>query len=222
LLKAAGHDAIAPDLPGMGGNAAALAAITLEGWGAFVADICRKADGPVVLCGHSRGGLVISTAAEQAPEAISALVYICAMLLPNGMSRASFKERSEPNPEFDVIIRHLPHGQGMDVDRERAPHVFAQLSPHDEARAAAARLVSEPMSTRMTALSLSQARYGSVPRHYIECLHDLAIPLADQRAMQQLQPCDSVVSLEADHSPFLSTPEALAEALLSIVERTVT
>lgn len=221
LLKAAGHDVIAPDLPGMGGDATTLAAVTLEGWGAFVADICRKADGPVVLCGHSRGGLVISTAAEKAPQAISALVYICAMLLPDGMSRASFKERAQRNPEFDAIIRHLPHGHGMDVDRERAPFVFAQRSPNDEARAAAARLVSEPMSARTTALSLSEARYGSVPRHYIECLHDLAIPLADQRAMQRLQPCDSVVSLEADHSPFLSTPEALADALLSILERAV-
>jgi pimeloyl-ACP methyl ester carboxylesterase len=220
LLEAAGHTAIAPDLPGMGGDEATLAAITLEGWGAFVANFCRQADGPVILCGHSRGGLVISTAAEQAPEAISALVYICAMLLPNGMSRARFKEQAEPNPDFDAIIRHLPHGKGMDVDRERAPLIFAQLSPFDEAQEASARLVSEPMSARTMALSLSESRYGSVPRHYIECLHDLAIPLADQRVMQALLPCASVSVLEADHSPFLSVPRELADALLSILETT--
>jgi pimeloyl-ACP methyl ester carboxylesterase len=218
LLEAAGHDVIAPDLPGMGGDEATLAAITLEGWGAFVADICRAASGPVILCGHSRGGLVISTAAEQAPEAISALVYICAMLLPNGMSRAGFKAMAEPNPEFDAIIRHLPHGQGMDVDQVGAPFVFAQLSPFHEAQAAAARLVSEPMSARTTPLSLSDARYGTVPRHYIECLHDLTIPIADQRAMLALLPCASIMPLEADHSPFLSTPRELAGALLAIAK----
>ncbi len=221
LLEAAGHKVLAPDLPGMGGDEATLAAITLEGWGEFIADICREASGPVILCGHSRGGLVISTAAQQAPEAITALVYICAMLLPNAMSRASFKTLAEPNPEFDAIIRHLPHGQGMDVDPEGAPFVFAQLSPIDEAQAAAARLVSEPMSARTTPLSLSEGRYGAVPRHYIECLHDLTIPIADQRAMQALLPCASVTALEADHSPFLSTPKALVEALLAIAERTV-
>jgi pimeloyl-ACP methyl ester carboxylesterase len=220
LLTAAGHEVIAPDLPGMGGDEATLAAITLEGWGAFVADLCRAASGPVILCGHSRGGLVISAAAEQAPDAISALVYICAMLLPDGMSRASFKEQAEPNPEFDAIIRHLPHGQGMDVDREGAPFVFAQLSPFEAAQAAAARLVSEPMSARTAQLSLSDARYGSVPRHYIECLHDLTIPIADQQAMQKLLPCESVTALEADHSPFLSTPQALADALLQVARRT--
>jgi pimeloyl-ACP methyl ester carboxylesterase len=219
LLEAAGHEVIAPDLPGMGGDEATLAAITLDGWGAFVADICRTAQEPVILCGHSRGGLVISTAAELAPEAISALVYICAMLLPDGMSRASFKEHAEPNPEFDAIIRHLPHGHGMEVDQAGAPFVFAQLSPFDVAQAAAARLVSEPMSARTTPLSLSDARYGSIPRHYIECLHDLTIPIADQRAMQTLLPCASVTSLEADHSPFLSTPQALSDALITIAER---
>jgi pimeloyl-ACP methyl ester carboxylesterase len=220
-LEAAGHQAIAPDLPGMGGDEPTLAAITLEGWGAYVADHCRRASAPVILCGHSRGGLVISSAAEQAPEAISALVYICAMLLPDEMSRSRFKEMAEPNPEFDAIIRHLPHGHGIDVDQEGAPFVFAQRSPFDAAQAAAARLVTEPMSPRTDRLTLTDGRYGSVPRHYIECLHDLTIPIADQRAMQALLPCESVTTLEADHSPFLSTPQELADALLSILERTV-
>jgi pimeloyl-ACP methyl ester carboxylesterase len=218
LIEAAGHQMIAPDLPGMGGDEATLAAVRLEDWGAFAAGLCRSAKAPVILCGHSRGGLVISSAAEQAPEAISALVYICAMLLPSGMTRGGFKERVEPNPEFDAIIQHLPHGQGMDIDKQGAPFVFAQLSPFAEAQAAAARLVTEPMSPRTTPLSLTEARYGSVPRHYVECVHDLTIPIADQRLMQSLQPCKTVTSLEADHSPFLSTPMELAAALLKIAE----
>ena len=222
LLEAAGHTAVAPDLPGMGGDAETLAAITLDGWGGFVADLCRRAAGPVILCGHSRGGLVISAAAEQAPDAISALVYICAMLLPDGMSRASYKAIAAPNPQFDALIRPLPHGHGTEVDQAAAPAIFAQLSPRDDAQAAARRLVSEPTSVRNAAQSLSEAAYGSVPRHYIECLQDLAIPLADQRTMQALLPCTSVAALEADHSPFFSTPVELADALLAILERTET
>ena len=219
LLEAAGHTAVAPDLPGMGGDAETLAAITLDGWGGFVADLCRRAAGPVILCGHSRGGLVISAAAEQAPDAISALVYICAMLLPDGMSRASYKAIAAPNPQFDALIRPLPHGHGTEVDQAAAPAIFA---PRDDAHAAARRLVSEPTSVRNATLSLSEAAYGSVPRHYIECLQDLAIPLADQRTMQALLPCTSVAALEADHSPFFSTPVELADALLAILERTET
>jgi pimeloyl-ACP methyl ester carboxylesterase len=140
------------------------------------------------------------------------------MLLPNGMSRASFKEIAEPNPEFDAIIRHLPHGQGMDIEPEGAPFVFAQMSPFEEALAAVARLVTEPTSPRTAKMELSDDRYGSVPRHYIECLSDLTIPIADQRRMQAMLPCASVTALEADHSPFLSAPDKLADALIEIAK----
>jgi pimeloyl-ACP methyl ester carboxylesterase len=218
LLEAAGHHLIAPDLPGMGGDEATLAAVRLEDWGTFAAEICRAAEGPVILCGHSRGGLVISSAAEQAPDAIDALVYICAMLLPDGMSRSQFKDLAEPNPAFDAIIHHLPHGHGMTVDTEGAPAVFAQMSPYADVQAAMARLVAEPVSPRTAKLDLSDRRYGSVPRHYIECLHDLTIPIADQRRMQAMLPCASVTALEADHSPFLSAPQELANALIKIAE----
>ena len=217
-LENAGHEVIAPDLAGMGGSDAELAAVTLDGWAASVAELCRSADKPVVLVGHSRGGLVISQAAEAAPEAIDALVYVCAMLLPGGMSRAEWKKHAEANPAFDAIIRQHPLGIATTIDRGAAPAVFAQMSPIADAIAAAGRMMAEPSAPRMQPLTLTEARYGSVPRHYIECVHDRAIPIADQRAMQALQPCASVTSLEADHSPILSAPEALADALLNIAK----
>jgi pimeloyl-ACP methyl ester carboxylesterase len=191
--------------------------VTLDGWASFAADLCRNSKSPVILCGHSRGGVVVSQAAEAAPEAMAALVYICAMLLPSGLSRVELKAHVAPNPDFDAIVSPVPGGTV--VDPALAPEIFAQLSPRDPARAAAARLVAEPGAPRATPLALTDARYGSVPRHYIECLHDRTIPIADQRFMQSRQPCTTVTTLEADHSPFLSTPRALADALISIVER---
>jgi pimeloyl-ACP methyl ester carboxylesterase len=60
LLEAEGHEVVAPDLPGMGGSEAELRAVTLAGWADFAADLCRHAtQRPVVLAGHSRGGVVI-------------------------------------------------------------------------------------------------------------------------------------------------------------------
>lgn len=218
-LGAAGHHVLAPDLPGMGGDGEALRAVTLAGWGAFIADCCRtlKAEGkgPVVLAGHSRGGLVVSEAAEQAPQAIDALAYICALMLPQGVSRADFRDLQAPNPAFDAIVSLLPHGEGTVVDRELAPAVFAQLSPPDLAQAAAARLVAEPTGLRSTPVTVSEDRWGSLPRTYIECLQDRTIPIADQRLMQEMSPGSRIVSLDCDHSPFLSDPDGLTRALLS-------
>ncbi|MFM7029129.1 MAG: alpha/beta fold hydrolase [Chakrabartia sp.] len=216
LLTAEGHQVIHPHLPGMGGTRDELAQATLANWADYVADLCRTAAGPVILAGHSRGGLVISEAAERAPDAISALVYICAMMLPSGLSREQWRAMAEPNPAFRDII--LPHESGIAtiIDTARAGAIFAQLSPDEAVQAVLPRLMAEPDQPRLTPLALTAERYGQVPRHYIECLYDKTIPLSDQRQMQALQPCASVTALPADHSPFLSTPEALAEALLGI------
>jgi pimeloyl-ACP methyl ester carboxylesterase len=216
MLEAEGHVVLTPDLPGMGGSDADLNGATLVGWGRFIADLCVAAVQPVILAGHSRGGIVISTAAEAAPGAIKALVYICAMLLPSGMSRGEWKAQQQPNPAFDHVIRPHPTARATVIDTQNAADVFAQMSPPEQVAAAMSRLVAEPDRPRLTPLSLSEACYGSVPRHYIECLQDRTIPIADQRAMQALQPCASVTTIDCDHSPFLSAPRALADALLAI------
>lgn len=219
-LEAAGHTMDAPDLPGMGGNDAELASATLAGWADFVADLVRAAPQPVILCGHSRGGIVISEVAERVPEQIKALVYICAMMLPSGMSRADLKAIMGANPLLDAIIEPHPSGHATVVNPHLAPAVFAHLSPPVLAEAAAARTVAEPNAPRKTALNLTAANYGRVPRHYIECTQDRTIRIAEQRHMLALQPCASVTTLETDHSPFLSAPDALADTLLKIA-RTV-
>ena len=102
-LEAAGHRVIAPDLPGMGGTDEELAAVTLAGWADFVANLCRAEAEPVILAGHSRGGIVISEVAERVPEKVAALVYICAVMLPAGLSRAEWRKQAEPNPDFVAI-----------------------------------------------------------------------------------------------------------------------
>jgi pimeloyl-ACP methyl ester carboxylesterase len=217
LLEAEGHEVITPDLPCMGGTDEELAAVTLQGWAEFVADLCRNAtQKPVILAGHSRAGVVIGPAAEIAPEAIDALVYICAMLVPRGMSRAEFREQQVSNPDFMAIRLPHPSGKATIIDKANAIPVFAQLSPRNLAEAAVERLVAEPNAPTETKLELTDERFGSVPRHYIECLHDRTIPIQDQRTMQELTPCRTVTALDADHSPFLSTPEDLAAALLKI------
>jgi pimeloyl-ACP methyl ester carboxylesterase len=207
----------------MDGDEDVLRAVTLPGWAGFAADLCRNAEArPAILAGHSRAGIVLSQAAEIAPEAIDVLVYICAMMLPDGMSRADFKSREAPNPDFEAIISPVYCGAGTVVDANRAGAVFAQLSPPDLVREAMSRLAAEPHGPRSTRLHLTPERFGRVPRHYIECTEDRTIPIESQRLMQELVPGATVTSLASDHSPFLSRPGELADALLAVADAAAT
>ncbi|WP_179505537.1 MULTISPECIES: alpha/beta fold hydrolase [unclassified Sphingomonas] len=219
ILTARGHTVVAPTLPGMGGTAEEMAAVTLESWGDFAAQHCRdlkqKLGGaPVVLVGHSRGGLVVSTAAERHPDAMDSLVYICAMMLPAGLSRAEFKEIVGPNAPFEAIIKPLHGSIATVIDPvDDAGAVFAQLSPPEDVAAVLPRLLAEPSEPRRQKIVVTPERWGSKPRVYVECTQDRTIPIDSQRRMIAMSPGAQVITLEADHSPYLSVPEALADAL---------
>lgn len=223
-LEAAGHRVLAPTLPGMGGNEAELRSVTLQGWADFAVAQCRALKdelngGLVVLAGHSRGGLVVSQAAETDPAAMDALVYICAMMLPDGMSRAQFKALEDPTPDFDALISPVYGGAGTVVDAACAGPVFAQLSPPELVAGALPRLLAEPHGPRSTPLHLTAERWGSLPRTYVETLHDRTIPVTSQRRMQAMSPGAKVVTLDADHSPYLSAPDALTAVLFAAIPR---
>jgi pimeloyl-ACP methyl ester carboxylesterase len=218
-LAAAGHAMIAPDLPGMDGDAKALAGVTLDGWADFVIEQARKLPGPVILCGHSRGGIVISQAAERAPDAFAALVYISAVLAQDGRSLYETIASRPANPAFDAGLTPVGAGLAVAVAPEPAIATFyGRCDPADQIMAAS-RLMAEPVRPLNTPVRISEARYGRVPRHYVECRYDRTFPLDLQRAMQAPLPCASVTTLESDHSPFLCVPDQLVAALVTIAER---
>jgi pimeloyl-ACP methyl ester carboxylesterase len=218
-LEARGHRMLAPTLPGMGGTHAEVAAVTLNGWGAFVVGTARGLSEKPILVGHSRGGIVISTAAEQAPDAFVALVYLAAFMLPSGTTLIEARDAMPRNEAFETGLTVAARGAALAIDRDAAARVFyGDCSPADR-EAALDRLLPEPVAPLQTRLALSDARYGILPRHYVECTLDETIPLAQQRAMQAVLPCASVTTLESGHSPFLSRPDALATALDKIAER---
>ena len=77
LLEAQGHRVRIPDLPATGADTTDPAKVTLESWARFVAELLDAEPEPVILVGHSRGGVVISRAAEILPDKVRRLVYLC-------------------------------------------------------------------------------------------------------------------------------------------------
>ncbi|MBA3922407.1 MAG: alpha/beta fold hydrolase, partial [Nostocaceae cyanobacterium] len=86
LLEQAGHKVIAPDLPSHGKDKTPIREVTLQSYTDRICEILTELIEPVILVGHSMGGLVITQVAEQCPDKIEKLVYLCAFLPGNGES----------------------------------------------------------------------------------------------------------------------------------------
>ncbi len=171
---------------------------------------------PVVLVGHSRSGIAISEVAERIPERIRSLVYLTAALVPHGDTLSATRMRTLPDSaqEWPAIIADGT----ITLPRETVRPLFYKTTDAGWAARAEDRIGGEPISIMNTPLQLSEQRFGSVRRAYIECTEDQAVPIAAQRAMQKVLPCEPVITLETDHAPFYSNPEALTSALL-LIER---
>ena len=169
----------------------------------------------IVAVGHSIGGIFISQLAEAIPEHIEALVYISGFLLKDGqcandtadlmndslVSRNMYLSKDKKSIALlKDILREAMYHDANDED-----YSFAQKQYRDQA-----------LWTFQSSLSLTEERFGSIPKIYIECLKDIAIPLTAQRAMQENWKCKTIYSLNCSHSPFYSMPDELAKILTDL------
>ena len=214
LLEAHGHKVCAPDLPGLGKDPTPPANVTLADNVEKLSRLLDKMEEPVVLVGHSLGGITISQLAEARRRKLKALVYVCGLLPLTGKSGRDMTSL-EPDAMFRLAREVTPDGATYSFARAQLPALFyADVSPEDRYRAME-RLRPQPLVISSTPVTLTEERFGSVPRWYIECTHDNAIRINLQRRMVKMTPC-TVISMECGHTPFYSQPEELAEHLETI------
>ena len=70
----------APDLPGLGEDRTPIPKVSLQSYADRISQVLDAEPEPVVLVGHSSGGMIISQAAEQRPDKVKLLVYLAAIL----------------------------------------------------------------------------------------------------------------------------------------------
>ncbi|MCA0246428.1 MAG: alpha/beta fold hydrolase [Proteobacteria bacterium] len=211
LLEAKGHKVCAPDLPGLGNDQTPPAVVTLADNVEKLARLLDKMDDQVILVGHSLGGVTISQLAEARRRKLKALVYVCALLPTSGKCGRDMTNQ-EPDAMFRLSRQVSPDGKTYTFARDKLPALFySDVSPEDRYKAME-RLRPQPLSISTTPVTLTEDRFGSVPRWYIECTFDYAIRIRLQREMVKMTPC-KVITMECGHSPFFSNPEELVEHL---------
>jgi pimeloyl-ACP methyl ester carboxylesterase len=201
-LEKAGHVVdVVPQLPSSGPDHATLG--DLAGDAEVVRRHVESAGEPVVLVGHSYGGMVITELADH-PDVAHA-VYITAAWPARGTSLLDMLDTMPPltwaapqddgtmRPTDDVDVLH--EALCADVDRDLAEPLLRRARPHSISSVAAP----------------SSAPERTHPVTYVICEDDATIPVAAQEAMAAA--ADHVERLPSSHAPMFSMPDRLAEVL---------
>lgn len=215
-LRAAGHEAQAIDLPGSGEDGTPVAEVTLDAYARRVCDVLAQGP-PAALVGHSMGGMVVTQAAARCPEHVQRLVYVAAFMPDDGqslMDLVAAPEAAEDQVQANIVVEGdppvgtMPAAAARDAlfgccDDEQAAWGVAHLRPQPVA----------PFGAQVDLGGPGAGAFAALPRAYVTCTRDRAIPPPMQRRMFEAGGCAPVLELDTDHSPWVSRPEELVAAL---------
>jgi pimeloyl-ACP methyl ester carboxylesterase len=163
-------------------------------------------DGPVVLVGHSYGGVVVSEAGTH--EKVKSVVYIAAFAPDKGESVSSLIANPPAGAPVPPI---LPPVDGfLFLDRAKFAASFA--ADVDTGTAAFMADSQVPWGVEALTGAVSEPAWKSKPSYYLVATDDRMIPPPAQRAMAERAGA-TVVETAASHSVYVSKPEAVVELI---------
>ena len=216
-LRAKGHRVVALDLPGHGRRAAEVRRASVQAYGRAVAEaMAQEGVSRGVVVGHSMGGLAISKAAELATSRIAHLVFLAAVVVPDGGSLA----RTVMTPAGRAMMAGNAAARGDGTFLFPAETAWARWMgdmPRSDPRVSRAISLLTPQALRPFVEPVDlRAFYGMrVPRTYIRCLEDKAVvpaKAAECAGRLGVTPVD----MDCAHNPMLSRPDELVRILESI------
>ena len=217
ILEKQGHRTLAVDLPGMGRDKTPIQDVTLSLSVKKICNLIDSVEGPVILVGHSKNGVVISQAAEYRAHRIEKLIYLAAYLIPNGETQAAYSALDKEGV-LKPYVTHFPETRSHTLQPVIYKEGLYHDCPEDITEMAKLILSHEPVATGITALQLTEENYGRVPRYYIECTADRAVTPFIQKKMYTEMPCVKVYQMPTSHSPFFSRPDELCALFMEIAQ----
>jgi pimeloyl-ACP methyl ester carboxylesterase len=163
-------------------------------------------DGPVILVGHSYGGVVITEAGND--PRVAGLVYICAFAPDQGESVGSLIKNPPPGAPAPPILP--PQDGFLFLDRSKFAAAFAaDVKPELAAFMADSQV---PWGLEALGGAVSKASWKSKPSWYLVTTEDKMIPPDAQRAMSKRAGAKTV-EVKGSHSVYVSQPNAVASLI---------
>ena len=185
---------------------------------AYLSSVLASISGPIVLVGHSYGGMVMTDAALGNPN-VRALVYIAAFAPDAGETVATI-EAMNPGSEVglsSLTLRPYPGG----VDAYITPNVFhrvfcADVPPQTASLMAATQ---RPLDAAVEAEPSGPPAWRTIPSWYLVASDDRAIPPATERYMAKRAGA-ATVEIASSHVAMISHPAAVTALVLEAVRAT--
>ena len=214
-LEAHGYSVVAIRLPGRGDDATPIDQITLDLYRAKVSEAINAQTAPVVLVGHSFGGIVISAVAEAEPDKIKSLVYLSAYLPKSGQSLDSLAHTDADSVlakpgNFIVSDDH----KYASVKDEAKADAFANDADAEGRKLIVASMIKEPLAPLATPVTLTDEKFGKVKKFYISTTEDQAVSPSLQARMLEATPVDKVIKIKAGHASFVTDPDEVTAAII--------
>ena len=168
--------------------------------------VIAEQKGPVILVGHSYGGVVITEAGND--PSVAGLVYITAFAPGRGESVASLIKDPPPGAPVPPI---LPPQEGfLMLDKAQ----FAASFAADVAPEKAEFMANSQVPWGVVALNgaVTQPAWESKPSWYLVATDDRMIPPPAQRSMSK-RAGSSVVEVKGSHAVYVSQPQAVADLI---------
>jgi pimeloyl-ACP methyl ester carboxylesterase len=182
---------------------------------AAVSDLIRTVDGPVVLVGHSYGGMVITNVPADTGQ-IAGLVYVCAFAPEPGENCNALAERF-PGSTLAETLRPVPHADkttDLYIAAERFHEQFCADVPAPQAARMAA--TQRPVTLEaLTERSGGWPLWSRVPSWFAIGEQDHTIPPALQRFMAERAGARRTLEIPgASHAAPVSRPKETADLIL--------
>ncbi|MRH92156.1 alpha/beta fold hydrolase [Nocardia sp. SYP-A9097] len=197
---------------------------SLAGDAAYLRDVLAGISGPVVLVGHSYGGMVITEAATGSDNKVAALVYVCAFAPEQNESALELSTKF-PGSTLGEALSAYPvtsGGNEFTIRPDAFHHQFAADVSHGEAvvMSATQRPVTEIALT--TGLPTDIPAWKSIPSWFVFSDADLNIPVALHRFMADRAGAKATREVPgASHALSVSQPDAVTASILDAVHATV-
>jgi pimeloyl-ACP methyl ester carboxylesterase len=211
LLRAAGHDVLAPTLTGVSDRAHVLS--PQVGLDTHIQDVVSLIEAhdldDVTLVGHSYGGQVITGVSDRIPDRISKRIHLDGFI---GDGRSALAQQpAEIAHHYETSVHESGFGWLI------PPRSLAKLGVTEQADLdwLTPRLTPHPWKAWTDELPLTGA-FNDVTPAYVGCVDWMAV---FQPNLEQAKAAGwDTVELQTGHEAMVTAPRELADALLSLVD----